>query len=353
MNKNKVAGLTVSVLLATPVGSWAQDITKSVETIETLQRQLAAQQAINQQLRQRVETLERGLSANRKSDAPLIVGLDTRAPPPKDLSVDDKPITAIEEALGNKGLVLLPTGFYRVTPSMSWAHSGSGSNSYASYSLGTLFEAGLPMGMAVALRQPYIWSSSGYGSSRGSGDLSVSLAKKLANETATTPAIVAKLGYTHNNGKDPFTIPSFGGGFRAVDLGISGVKRFDPIVVYANASYSRASGTFASLQYKNQSPYFTGTIKPGESYGLGFGVSLAATPEVSLDAGFSLSVAGKARFIDTLGNTSTGTQSTVGYLNLGTNFLISRNLSLSISAAAGVTKDANDLALTIAFPYRF
>lgn len=353
MYKNQVTGLTVSVLLAIPVSAWAQDITKSDESIETLQRQIAAQQAINQQLRQRLETLERALSANRNSDVPLIVGLDISTPPPKDLSADAKPITAIEEALGNKGLVLLPTGFYRVTPSMSWAHSGSGSNSSASYSLGTLFEAGLPMGMAVALRQPYVWRSFSYGSNSGSGDISISLAKKLANETATTPAIVAKLGYTHDNGKDPFTLPSIGGGFRAVDLGISGVKRFDPIVIYANAFYSRASGTFASLQYKNQSPYFTGTIKPSESYGLGFGVSLAATPEVSLDAGLSLSFAGKARFIDTLGNTSYGTQSTVGYLNLGTNFLISRNLSLSISAAAGVTKDANDIALTIAFPYRF
>lgn len=353
MNKIQVLGLIIAVFLAQPLISLAQDTSKNEDTVEILQRKLQAQQAINQQLKQRVETLERELSANRKSDLPLVVGLDANSPPPKELSGDDKPTTAIEQALGNKGLVLLPTGAFRFTPSLAYAHSGSGSSRVDSVILGAGLEAGLPMGMAVAVRQPYIWRDYSYGSNQGSGDFSISLAKKLTNETDSLPSLVARLGYTHNNGKDPFTFPSIGGGFRAYDIGVSGVKRFDPIVVYGNAFYSHANEASVSLQYKGQPPYFTGTIKPADAYGLGFGVSLAATPEISLDAGFTLSTAGGARFTDTPTSTNYGSRSTMSYFNMGTYFLLSRNLSLSITAAAGVTKDASDLILSVALPYRF
>ena len=81
-------------------------------------------------------------------------------------------------------------------------------------------------------------------------------------------------------------------------------------------------------------------------------MSLTATPEIALDAGLSLSYANSSRY-DLLNSSLYPGGATIGYLNLGTSILLTKNMSLSISAAAGVTRDASDFALTVALPYRF
>lgn len=350
-DRNILAGLAC-VLLLHGLAS-AQEPRSDEDPPEVLRRKLNAQQAVNEQLRQRLETLERRLANSRETDAPLIAGLDPRAPSPVEEPGISKAVSAIEEALGEKGLVLLPAGAYRLTPSATWAHSGSGPDRRDSYVLGMALEAGLPGGMALSVRQPYIWRDYGYGTNSGAGDFSMALAKKLNSETETMPSFVARMEYTHDNGKDPFKSPSIGSGFRSFDIGLSGVKRLDPLVFYGNISYSRAQEAFASIQVRDNPPQFTGRIKPGDVYGLGFGVSLAATPDVALDTGLTLAFAEQPRFRDVSGNTEYGTRRTVGYLNLGTRVLLTRNLFLSVSAAAGVTKDASDLVLSFALPYRF
>jgi hypothetical protein len=307
--------------------------------VETLRKQLAAQRAINEQLKQRVDALERQLASGGRSGTPVVVGLDTSAPKPVQELSSDQPISAIEEALGEKGLVLLPTGMYRFTPSLTWVHNGSGFNRQDSAILGMSLEAGLPMGMAIAIRQPYIWDDDEFGNANGSGNTSISLAKKLNNETESMPSFVARLGYTFDNGDSDVT-----SGFKAYSASLSAVKRVDPLVFYGSASYA-----YRPSETRTVSGVPT-TVKLGETYGLNMGVSLAATPDVSLDAGLSFAFTDKVK-LD--GTAVSGTRSTEGYVDLGAGIRLTRNLFLSLSASAGVTDDAADFIFSVALPYRF
>jgi len=318
---------------------------------ETLRKQLAAQRAINEQLKQRVDALERQLAAGGRTDTPVVVGLDASAPKPRRDMDADLAGSAIEETLGAKGLVLLAPGTFRFTPSLSWSHSGQGADRSDSYVLGTGLEAGLPLGMAVSLRQPYVWRDTANGSNNGAGDFSISLAKRLNNESDTMPSFVARLTYAHDSGKDAFDAVPIGSGFKAYSVELSGVKRADPLVFFGGASYSQAFDKTATIS-RDGKVLFSGNIAPGDAYGLNAGVSLAATPTVSVDVGLSLGFIEKTRFRNAEGSGS-GDSRTVGYLSLGTGILLSRNLLLSFSAAAGVTDDSSDLILSVSLPYRF
>jgi hypothetical protein len=360
MTKHLPATLIAGVLISTTSVGLAQSSATKPATnsaaaesndAETLRKQLAAQRAINEQLKQRVDALERQLAAGGRTDSPVVVGLDASAPKPRRDLETDLAGSAIEETLGAKGLVLLAPGTYRFTPSLSWSHSGRGDDRSDSYVLGTGLEAGLPMGMAISLRQPYVWRDTANGSNSGAADFSISLAKKLNNETATMPSFVARLTYAHDNGKDAFDTVPIGSGFKAYSVELSGVKRADPLVFFGGASYSHAFDKTATIS-RDGNVVFSGNIAPGDAYGLNAGVSLAATPTVSVDLGLSLGFIEKTRFSNNQGS-ATGDSRTVGYLSLGTGILLSRNLLLSLSAAAGVTDDSADLILSVSLPYRF
>jgi hypothetical protein len=321
--------------------------------LELLRRQLAAQKAINQQLMQRVEALERQLAPNSKTEGPLVIGLDPNQPPPVLEPEVAGNTTAIEQALVTRGLVLLPLHSFRLTPSASWAHAGSGATRQDSYALGASLEAGLPWGMAAGVGVPYIWRDYAAGTNQGVGDYSAYLAKRLNNETDTLPSFVARLGYTSDTGKDPFTLPSIGGGFPVYNASLSAVKREEPIVLYGGVSYSHSPEKAVAIRYQNSSTViYQGSITPGDAYGLEFGASLAVTPTISLDTGFSFSWAYSPQYNPPSPAYSAG-GATVGYFNVGADMLLGRNWFLSLSAAAGVTKDATDFILSIALPYRF
>ena len=348
-----ITGLFVSLSTAataqtTPSKPPATGTTAESNDPETLRKQLAAQRAINEQLKQRVDALERKLAAGGRTDAPVVVGLDASAPKPRRDMEADLAGSAIEETLGAKGLVLLAPGTFRFTPSLSWVHSGSGANRRDSYVLGTGLEAGLPMGFAVAIQQPYIWRDTSNGSNNGAGDFGISLAKKLNNETDTMPSFVARLGYVSDTGADAFGPVPIGSGFNAYSLSLSAVKRADPLVFFGGASYSHAFDKNATITFKDGST-LSGNIAPGDAYSVNAGVSLAATPSVSVDLGLSLAFLEKTRFE----NSASAASRTVGYLNLGTGILLSRNLLLSLNVGAGVTDDSADLILSVSLPYRF
>ena len=207
--------------------------------------------------------------------------------------------------------------------------------------------------MGASVSVPYIWRDYAYGTNKGIGDASFSLSKALSRETDRLPSFVGRLSYTHDGGKDPFSLPAIGSGFRSYGASLSAVKRFDPLVLYGSLSYAHALEKSAVVREKSSGNIlFQGRIAPGDSYGLGMGVSLIATPEIALDAGLSLSFAKGGRY-DVVNSTIYPAGTTAGYMNLGASFLLTRNLSLSVSAVAGVTKDTSDLALSVALPYRF
>lgn len=354
MNNTAITLLLAGSVVLAPEAAMAQAAPapqSAAAEANVLRQQLAAQQAINQQLRQRINQLELRLAAQRPDDGPLLAGLDAGAarPPPEPES--DSGNTALEQALVSKGMVLLPVGTYRLTPGFTWALDGSGNNRRDGYFYGVGLEAGMPWGMAASLSVPYVHRDYPAGSNRGLGDVTVGLGRKLTNESLGLPSLVLRLDYTHNNGKDAFTAVPVGDGFRKIDLSLSAVKRIQPLAMYASLSYGHAWPTTTS--YLSGGIWQSGRIEPADRYGLGLGVSLAATPDISLDAGLNVDFRGGTRIVPATEAAYRLTDTTVGYLNLGANFILHRNLSLSLSASVGVTDDADDFLFSMSLPYRF
>lgn len=321
----------------------------TTETVESLRQQLAAQRAISEQLRMRVKVLEQQLAAGTKGGQPLVLGLDANAakPPAESASTN----SALAEALITKGLVLLPSGSFRLTPSVTWSHDGQGDNHYESFTYGLGLEAGLPWGLAASLYLPYVQRNYPLGQKDGTGDLAMSLGQRLTQETASWPSLVARLAYTHDNGADPFGPVPIGEGFRSITASLSALKHSEPLALYGTVSYRHAWSTTAT--FWGGSDYQTGRLRPADSYGLILGVALAATPDISLDTGLSFDFAGKNQVRLRDGEAYQGAVSTVGYITLGADFTLDKNLFLNLSAAAGVTADANDFVFSLALPYRF
>ena len=318
-------------------------------TVESLRQQLAAQQAINEQLHRRVKALEQQLAAGNKGGQALVIGLDAdAAKPPVEAQAAN---SAITDALVTKGLVLLPSGTFRLTPSVTWFHDGQGDAHYESIAYGLGLEAGLPWGMAAALYLPYVQRDYPLGRADGTGDVSVSLGKRLTQETASRPSLVARLAYTHDNGSAPFAPVPIGDGWRSLTLSLSAVKRSEPVALYGTASYGYAWPKTAT--YWDGALYQTGRLTPADHFGLTLGVTLAATPAISLDVGLSFDFAGKDEVEPLDGEAYRSALATAGYINLGADFTLGKNLFLNLSAAAGVTDDANDFIISVSLPYRF
>ncbi|HYN78491.1 MAG TPA: hypothetical protein VES73_11940 [Lamprocystis sp. (in: g-proteobacteria)] len=317
--------------------------------VESLWQQLAAQQAINAQLQTRVKALEQRLAAGKKGGEPSVMGLnaDAAKPPVEAPSAN----SAIEAALVTKGLVLLPSGSFRLTPSLTWFHDGQGDDHYESLAYGLGLEAGLPWGMAAALYLPYIQRDYPLGRADGTGDLSVSLGKRLTDEAAYQPSLVARLAYTHDNGSAPFAPVPIGEGLRSLTLSLSAVKRSEPVALYGTVSYGYAWSKTAT--YWDGAGYQTGRLTPADRFGLTLGITLAATPAISLDAGLSFDVTGQDAVKPLDGEAYHSAVATTGYINLGADLTLGKNLFLNLSAATGVTDDANDFIFSISLPYRF
>jgi opacity protein-like surface antigen len=348
-----VAAACCAASMAT--GAFAQDAVAPVSSdlppridqpaseVELLRQQLAAQQAINQQLRRRVDALEGQLAQQQSGGVVAQTALDANAAqPPADLE-DPDATSAIEEALGSKGLVVLRPGGLRLTPAFSWTKAGP-SDSYG-LSLGA--STGLPGGVMLSVGLPYRKLDTPIGSNSGHGDLSLGLSKRLLSEAPGRPSLVASLGYSHDSGKDPWGDLPLGSGFRSVSAGLSAVKRISPLAFYGSLSYGHTFAKNIAL------PDFEGRLAPRNGWGAGMGVSLAATPDVSLDVGLSMSFGRGTRVTPLSGEAFTTPSSRVGYLNFGTGVLLSRNLLLNVSVGAGVTKEASDFTFSVALPYRF
>lgn len=345
-----------------PVVNASSETENLATEADLLRRQLAAQIAINDQLRNRMAILEEQLADLRNNNSAdggrtasnTVVSLDPEAQPPSRETAEIIANSAIEQALVSKGLVILPFGLFRLTPNFTWTHDGSGDTESDSYQTSANLETGLPWGMSAAVHLPYIWrDSSALGTNNGLGDISFTLAKKLNNETETLPSFVTRINYTHDSGDDPYTTPGIGSGFRSLGLSLSMVKRVEPLVLYGDASFSHEIPDSMTLRDNDGNISFSGRIEPGDTFRLGLGVSLAATPDISLDAAVSYSFVEKTLYHPDNFDSFDIPRETIGYINLGADYLLTRNLMLSLSVAAGITDDAPDAVFSVSFPYLF
>jgi hypothetical protein len=175
----------------------------------------------------------------------------------------------------------------------------------------------------------------------GIGDVSISISKQLTAQTNNRPSLLLSLGYVAPTGEDAYqtNIP-LGSGFHSVQGTLSVVKAVDPVAFYSDISYSRP---FSRVIDGSE-------FQPGNTFGVGAGFTLAATPEIALSSSMNFNFIGK---FDANGISIAGTDRTIGLLGVSAGFLLSRSTYLSVSGQFGVTEDAPDLAVGIALPMRF
>ena len=324
------------------------------QSVDELQRQLDAQQQINAQLRQRILTLEETVERLEAEAKVLAVDTETQtaseqnppvvAPPPADDTIDESELGALEQALVQRGSSVLPPGTAQIIPTASWIHSGSsglGSES-DSYISSLSARLGLRGSTMVSVTVPYVMhAENGNGDNSGIGDLLILISKQLVAQTQNRPSLLASLGYVAPTGKDPFeTAVPLGAGFHSIDGTLSSVKSVDPVAFFGDLSYSHPfSRTIEGSKFQ-----------PGDTFGLGVGLTLAATPEIALSSSMNFNFVGKFK---TDGISIAGTDQTIGTFGVAAGFLLSRSTYLSISGQFGVTEDAPDVAVGIALPTRF
>lgn len=343
------------LLLAIPIATFCAGIALPgwSQTTDELRQQLEAQKAINEALRRRVEELERQLAPGAQRQAPALRPVE-RQPLPDDIETPES-TSAIREALVARGLLLLPAGAFRLAPRLTWSHTGSDALGTRSdtYATSLTLQAGLPWDMMASASLPYVYRDSAVGSNRGVGDFSVALSKTLADEADRWPSLVASIGYTHNSGKDPFERVPIGSGFKAVNARLSAVKRVDPVALYGDVSYSHTYGRNVTASNLLGESRFVGRITPGQAYGLSFGASLAATPGITLEGGFSTTFIRSAEVESAAFGTYRLPRATISFVTAGSGFVLTNRLALLITAGIGATKDSPDLLFSATLPYRF
>lgn len=323
--RNRLIG-AVMVLMLLPI------VPLQAQSVDELQRQLEAQQQINAQLRQRVLTLEETVERLEAENGVLNGSAATRTAPdqeprivlpvPADDTLDESELGALEQALVQRGSSILPPGTAQIIPAASWSHSGasalgSESNAYIS-SLSARF--GLPMGAMISVTAPYVvHTKNGNGDNSGAGDLSVSITKQLVAQNQNHPSLLASVGYVAPTGEDAFeTAVPLGAGFHAIEGTLSSVKSAAPVAFYGDLSYAHPFSRNVSGS----------TFQPGDSFGVGVGFTLAATPEIALSSSVDFDFVAEFK---TDGVTIAGSDRTIGTLGLGAGFLLSESVYLSLS----------------------
>ena len=330
--------------------------------------------ALIQELRQRVEALEKKLeekpTAPPPQAAPPAESPKPVAPPAKpsaseEAGREDEGTRALERTLVREGGLVLPRGALEVEPRLQYTYRGSeglgilttGAGAQVAQqdvrrdeveaSLG--IRIGLPASFQAEMRIPYVWldenrtTSSTLSDSRrvsGWGDLELGLAKQLLVERRGSFGLLGSVNWKSVSGNHELGRLSPGSGFPQLQAALTAVKREDPLVFFGAGSYTRIFERDRSGS----------RVDPGDTVGVKAGALLAASPETSLRAALDLSRSARAR-IDGVG--IPGSDATVGVVELGLATLLTRRTLLDINLGIGITPDAPDLRLRLSLPIRF
>jgi hypothetical protein len=306
----------VALLIAGHGTAWSQ-------TSDELQRILRKRDAEIESLKRRIEKLEEGSSK------------------PSDAS-DDEMNRALERALVQQGGMLLPPGVYELEPQASYAHwDKSRTTLRHEADVALSLRAGLPWDSQIQMRIPYVHVSTSAGSETALGDVDLSLSKQVKREGSLLPSLVGSLGWHSPTGKDAQDggVPT-GGGFDVVQVGLTGLKRHDPLVYYGGLTYS--SPLSRSIDGTD--------VDPGDALGVRLGGILAARPDTSVNLGLNLAFVRAARLN---GQRVPESDTVLGTLQVGFGTILTRRAMLNLSADLRVTGEVPDFRLSVALPIRF
>lgn len=324
--------------------------------------QTDSRDALIQELRRRIEVLEKRLADKPAAPTPA------PAPAPKptaseEAGREDEGARALERTLVRTGGLVLPKGVFELEPRLQYSYRGTqglgivtvgGVAQVAQQDVSrNRFEArldlraGLPWSMQAEIRVPYVWVDEDRASatreseqSSGLGDIEIGLAKQFLDERGSRPALLGALNWRSASGDHELGRLSPGSGFPQLQAALTAVKRQDPLVFYGTASY-----TWLFERERSGSD-----VDPGDALGLKAGAILAASPETSLRAALDLTWSGRAELN---GTSVPGSDATAAVLELGLAMLLSSRTLLDLELGIGLTPDVPDFRVRLALPIRF
>ena len=341
------------------------------QTAEELKREIERRDQTIDELERRV----RGLEENLKKPAPAPAP-GARAPGQRPQETVDEELLsrALERSLVRAGGVLLRAREMEIEPGLLYEHARRSGLAIvgpvvAQQDIRTEtffallgFRAGLPWTSQLEIAVPYgrqrietvTAGAAAAQTATDVGDWSIGLSKLLLEEReGGRPGLIANLTYQYSDvdrsnlvalapgsAALPASTPSLGQGYDSIHLRLTAVKRFDPLVFVGLLGYS----------FNDDAEFAGQKFDPGNSANANVRAILAASPEVSVRAGFGLSWTPNVKLN---GTTIEGSNATVAILELGTSVSLSRSTLLDISVGIGATDASPDFILNVALPIRF
>lgn len=236
-----------------------------------------------------------------------------------------------------------------------------------SYIAAMTMRYGLTSRLELEARIPYVWRSESmsarpvgnvsaeaqiydtYG--RGLGDIEMAGHYQL-NQGQGIPFFIANLRVKSRTGKGPFDVPSdpntgllkempTGSGFWSVQPSLTAIFPSDPAVLYGNLSYTW-----------NLSRDYGGTIgriSPGNAVGFGFGMGISLNDKASFSTGYDHSIISKPTQNGQVIPLSRTLH--VGSFLVGYSYRLNPDTTINLNLAAGLTRDAPNVQLTLRVPF--
>jgi hypothetical protein len=353
-------GLAAFVLTLCTAGAQAQDA-----RAQELERNLQERDKVINELLQRIEALERRVGVPRPAGAAAATPAEKVGRAPGAVVVEEGAAErALERSLTREGALLLPPGVLEVEPGFTYSRREEDTPSFVPSGGGVLaarterntdtltadlaLRFGLPWSSQLELGFPYRWrkveSATSVGftptdassqSASGLGDLRVGFATTLLRERLWRPDLIGRVTWDTDTGKTQDNAVSLGGGFHELRGSLTAIKRQDPVAFVGGISYQH---TFEKDQ-----------LRPGRTLSANFGSFVALSPETSLHLALSGTYQKETEFF---GRKIAGSDQTLGIFTVGGSTLLGRGILLNLSAAIGLTGDADDFSMTVSLPIR-
>jgi len=206
---------------------------------------------------------------------------------------------------------------------------------------------------------------------KGIGDVEVAARYQLFSARENWPYLIGGLRFKSRTGTDPFEVTTdcinrcignttgtglpmelpTGSGFYSLQPSLTWLYPSDPAVFFGGLSYTYNFGrSDVSRQVVNGSE-FIGDVKPGDVWGMNFGMGLALNDRASFSMGVELYSVGRTMQNDVSVRGSVRTQ--LASMLLGYSYRLTDKTSLNVSVGAGLTRDTPDLTMTVRVPVSF
>ncbi|WP_236748632.1 FimV family protein [Acidovorax carolinensis] len=389
-----------------------QQVSAQSREIEAMRQQVLEQEARYQDLERSVAEAARSAPQPVTAEAaPAGKAPADTGPRPVQVgvapAVDNQP-PAVAPLFDQPGILTQP-GHYVLEPSLQYGYSSSNRVALVGYTVipalliglidvrevkrNTLTAAltgrwGLTRRLEVEMKVPYVYRSDDSisreiftgsaserafnSSGRDIGDIEFAARYQLNEPKGNDPYLIGSLRFKTRTGKDPFEVVTdcvtrclgnttgtglpldlpTGSGFYSLQPSLTWLLPSDPAVFFGGISYTYNFGrSNVSRRVLAGEQEFIGSVKPGDVWGINFGMGLALNDRSSFSVGIDLNSVGRTKQNGV--NVPSSVRTQLSSLLLGYSYRYSNRTTLNVTVGAGLTRDTPDLTLSVRLPMSF